>query len=164
MLGERPGTDAAPASMPLDARDGAFNDPLDGFDDPPVWVVRAGRRGSREKLDAGLRGLKLAIRGDSSFFAHAYRGTLIALVAAQLGVTPWGWCLLVLAASLVLMAELTHSAIDTLARAVGDPEEPPLRLAREIGTGIVLIAAVASGAVTITILTLKLGELLGWWR
>ena len=129
----------------------------------PTWTARAGRRNSREKLAAGLRGLKHAIRGDSSFFAHAYRGILIALTAALLGVNALSWCLLVLAACLVLVSELAHSAIDTLARALGDPEEPGLRMAREIATAGVLVAAFASGAVTITVLTLKFGELLGWW-
>ena len=85
----------------------------------------------RGKLAAGWRGLKAAVRGDSSFFAHFYRGTLIAIAAAMLGVNLWGWCLLVLGACLVLLAELTHSAVDTLARAVGDPRSsasrPPAR-------------------------------------
>jgi diacylglycerol kinase (ATP) len=133
------------------------------LDAPPPWIARAGRRNSREKFAAGLRGLKHAIRGDSSFFAHAYRGTLIALTAALLGVNIWGWCMLVIAACLVLLSELTHSAIDTLARAVGDPEEPRLKTVREIATAGVVAAAFASGAVTITVLTWKLGELLGWW-
>ena len=85
------------------------------------------------------------------------------MTAALLGVNPWGWCLLVIAACLVLLAELTHSAVDTLARAVGDPEEPRLSMAREIATAGVLVAAFASGAVTIIVLTWKFGELLGWW-
>ncbi len=129
----------------------------------PTWTARAGRRNSREKMAAGLRGLKHAIRGDSSFFAHAYRGILIALTAAMLGINALNWCLLVLAACLVLVSELGHSAIDTLARALGDPEEPGLKIAREIATAGVLVAALASGAVTITVLTLKFGELNGWW-
>ena len=37
-------------------------------------------------------------------------------------------------------------------------------MAREIATGGVLVAAVASGAVTITVLLTKLGDLLGWWH
>jgi diacylglycerol kinase (ATP) len=129
----------------------------------PPWTARAGRRNSREKFAAGLRGLKYAIRGDSSFFAHAYRGTLIALTAALLGVNIGGWCLLVLAACLVLLSELTHSAIDTLARIVGDPDEPRIKTVREIATAGVLVSAFAAGGVTITVLTRKLGELLGWW-
>jgi len=137
---------------------------FDELDAPETWVARAGRRNSREKFAAGLRGLKHAIRGDSSFFAHAYRGILIGLTAALLGVNPWGWCLLVLGACLVLISELTHSAIDTLARAIGDPEDLRLRVAREIATAGVLVAAFGSGAVTITVLTMKFGELLGWWN
>lgn len=126
-------------------------------------TARADRRNMRGKLYAGFRGLKHAVRGDSSFFAHAYRGTLIAITATLLGVNQWGWCLLVIAACLVLIAELSHSAVDTLARAIGDPEEPRLRMAREIAAACVLVAAFGSGAVTTIVLGWKLGELLGWW-
>lgn len=125
--------------------------------------ARAGRRSFRDKLLASLRGLKLALRGDSSFFAHAYRFILIALAAARLGVDANGWCLLVITAAFVLMAELTHSAIDTLARAVGDPEEPRLKAAREIATGGVLVAVGTWATIAVVVLTLKLGDLLGWW-
>jgi diacylglycerol kinase len=117
----------------------------------------------REKLAAGLRGLKYAIRGDSSFFAHAYRGLLIALAAGMLGVGPTSWCLLVLCAALVMIAELTHSAIETLARALADPEEFALKVAREIATACVLVAVVVTAAVAGTVLTLRLGSLLSWW-
>lgn len=136
---------------------------LDDLEASAPLRARAGRRNAREKFAAGLCGLKHAIRGDSSFFAHAYRGLLICMTAAMLRVNPLGWCLLVLGACLVLLSELTHSAVDTLARAIGDPEEPRLKAAREIAAGGVLVAAFSSGAVTIIVLTLKLGELLGWW-
>lgn len=144
--------------------DPAVEAPEPDFDPAPQWASRADQRGARAKLSAGLCGLKHAIRGDSSFFAHGYRGILIALTAALLQVGPLGWSLLVIAACLVLISELAHSAVDTLARAIGDPDEPQLRIAREIATAGVLVAAFGSGAVTITVLTLKLGELLGWWN
>jgi diacylglycerol kinase len=125
-------------------------------------TARADRRNVRGKLVAGIRGLKHAVRGDSSFFAHGYRGTLIAITATLLGVNQWGWCLLVLAACQVLLAELAHSAVDTLARAIGDPDEPRLCMAREIAAACVLVAAVGSGTVTAIVLVWKLAELLGW--
>jgi len=125
-------------------------------------TARADRRNTRSKLLAGFRGLKHAVRGDSSFFAHFYRGTLIAITAALLGVDPRGWCLLVIAACQVLLAELAHSAVDTLARAIGDPEEPRLNMAREIAAACVLVAAFGSGSVTVVVLVWKLAELLGW--
>ena len=125
-------------------------------------TTRADRRSARSKLMAGIRGLKYAVRGDSSFFAHGYRGSLIAITAALLGVNQWGWCLLVIAASLVLIAELGHSAVDALARSIGDPEETRLRIAREIAAAGVLVAAVGAGAVTSLVLGWKLAQLLGW--
>ncbi len=138
----------------LDAR-------LAEFASEPTWAARAGRRTFREKLTAGLRGLKHAFRGDSSFFAHAYRGLFIGLTAALLGVGPFPWCLLLLAAGLVLIAELAHSAVDTLARAFGDAEAPGPTIAREIATAGVLVAVVIFAAVSIVILTLRFIELLG---
>ena len=136
---------------------------LEDFQEDTAWISRAGRRTSREKLAAGFRGLKHAIRGDSSFFAHGYRGTFIALAAAILSVDPLGWCFLVISATLVLTAELTHSAVDNLARASGDPESPPFKMAREIGAAVVLVAGFGAGALTTTVLAVKFGEHLGWW-
>jgi diacylglycerol kinase (ATP) len=61
------------------------------------------------------------------------------------------------------MSELTHSAINALASALGEPDDPRLIITREIATAIVVVAAFASGAITITVLVLKLGDQLGWW-
>ena len=123
--------------------------------------ARAGRKNLREKLWAGLSGLKHAFRGDSSFFAHGYRVLLVALTAAMLGVNLQGWYLLVMAAVAIFTAELNHSAVDTLARAIGDPDEPRLKAAREIAAGGVLVAVCGSAAVVGTILVIKLVDLLG---
>ena len=77
--------------------------PVPGYDEhaldldaPSDLTAQADRRNTRGKLAAGWRGLKSAIRGDSSFFAHGYRGTLIAITAALLGIDQRGWCLLVI--------------------------------------------------------------------
>ena len=123
----------------------------------------ADRRNTFRKFAAGCRGIKHAARGDSSFFVHGYRGTLIAITAALLQIDQWGWCLLVICASFVLISELTNSAVDTLARAIGDPEEPRLNMAREMAAGGVLVAAFGTGTVTVIVLGSKLGKQLGWW-
>lgn len=163
--------DSGPASSnladDLDVKQGIADrgvDPdLDSSESVPVWTPRPDRRTTGEKFSAGLAGLKLAIRGDSSFFAHAYRALLIIITAAILRVSPIGWCFLVVSAALVLIAEMAHGAVDTLARALGDPEEPGLKAAREIATAGVLVAAVTSAVITLTVLGLKLGVQLGWW-
>ena len=132
--------------------------------DPVPLHSRAGRRSINDKLWAGLSGWKHAIRGDSSFFAHAYRACLVAITAGMLGVNFQGWIALVLAFSLIALAELNHSAVDTLARAVGDPEEPRLKVAREIAAGGVLAAVVGATTVVIVILTFRFGDMFNWLR
>ncbi len=156
-------TDAPPLSQTTPTTD-ELEARLAEWGQPEPWSARAGRRDARAKLAAGLVGMKLAFRGDSSFFAHAYRGLLIAMAAGLLGVGPSGWCFLVLAAGLVLIAELSHSAVDTLARSLGDPEAPGPKGAREIASAGVLVAVVVYAAVSITVLVLKLNDLLGWWH
>ena len=121
----------------------------------------AGRRDLREKLWAGLSGLKHAFRGDSSFFAHGYRVILVALTATMLGLGLQGWIVLVMAGCIIFIAELNHSAVDTLARAIGDPDEPRLKVAREIAAAGVLVAVTGSAVIVGVILSLKFAELLG---
>ncbi len=128
----------------------------------PSWGARAGRKNLKEKFWAGLSGVKHAVRGDSSFFAHAYRCVLIGVTAGMIGLSVHAWCLLALCACLVFFSEIVHSAIDTLARAVGDPEEPQLRIAREIAAGGVFICVVVAATITTIVLALRFGDLLNW--
>jgi len=158
--GEVPTALEVPATQVLPVP--GFDESKLNLDEPTDLAARADFRNTGRKLAAGWRGLKLAIRGDSSFFAHGYRGTLIAITGALLGINQWGWCLLIIAACLVLIAELASSAVDTLARAIGDPEEPLLKTAREIATSGVMVAAVGSGAITAIVLSWKFIDLMGW--
>ena len=167
MSDERRPNETGGASSTLDIEPAPGLQPVPDYDEHALDLdatndqnAQADRRNARRKFLAGWRGIKSAVRGDSSFFAHGYRGTLIAITAALLGVDQRGWCLLVIGACLVLIAELAHSAVDTLARAIGDPEEPRLNTAREIAAGGVLVAAVGSGAVTAIVLSWKFVELL----
>ena len=139
-----PDADATAAAPAASALPDPFEHLLPDRNASSETGAQADRKNVRGKLAAGWRGLKAAFRGDSSFFAHLYRGALIAITAALIGLNQWGWCLVILGASLVLIAELAHSAVDTLARAIGDPEEPRLKTAREIAAAGVFVAAFGS--------------------
>ncbi|MEI7922357.1 MAG: diacylglycerol kinase [Planctomycetota bacterium] len=122
-------------------------------------LSKADRRGGTiGKSWAGLNGLKLAIRGDSSFFAHAYRFTIVLMFGVMLQLAPIAWLLLALCAALVLMAELYNSAIDTIVRSPGhDPEHA--QAACDIGSACVLVSVTISAAVTIALFALRLKEI-----
>ena len=85
------------------------------------------------------------------------------MAAGLLGVGPSGWCFLVLAAGLVLdLSELTHSRRHFKARLLGDPEAPARTPGRSRRRRPVVVVVFAS--VSITVLVLKLNEMLGWWH
>ncbi len=133
---------------------------LPTVDDAPQW--RTGDTSLWSKVRSGSRGLQRAIQTNSSYFAHAYRGFLIILSGAILGISPIGWCFLTIAAALVLTSELFHTAIEAIAASVATESNPQLRDAREIASGAVLVASVTSAVITITVLVTRLGVLLDW--
>jgi len=79
------------------------------------------RRSWRDKFRDAFHGLKLGIRGHSSFAVHFFAAALVVLTALILGCEPWEWGLLTLAIGLVLTAELGNSALETLFRGL-DPQ------------------------------------------
>jgi diacylglycerol kinase (ATP) len=132
---------------------------------PPHWLVPSARepRTGRAKALAGLRGLKLALRRDSSFFAHAYRGVLVILAAMTLGVDVRGWCLLFAAGGMVLVAELALTAIAVLGRSVEGVHPEGLRASQEIAQGMALVATLVAFGVAGAVLLERFGQLQGWW-
>lgn len=115
----------------------------------------------RTRLGSALRGLKHALRRDSSYFAHGYRAILIILIGAILGIGPMAWCMLAIGAGLVLVAELARSSIEALADQL--PDTPPVRMAREIAAAISLVAVTTAIALAFTVFLIKFGDLQGWW-
>src|SRR5690242_6920041 len=74
------------------------------------------RRPWRHKFGAALRGMKLGVRGHSSFFVHFFFGALVVAAGIILGCEMMEWCILLLCIAMVLTAELFNSAIETLFR------------------------------------------------
>ena len=78
------------------------------------------RRSWRAKFGDAFRGLKLGIRGHSSFFVHFFFAALVVAAAVVFHCTPPEWCLLLGCIGLVLTAEMFNSAIETLFRGLDD--------------------------------------------
>lgn len=150
-----PDEEAAKLAMALDALE-AESSTL------PAATIDRKRVTTRLKLAEGARGIKQAIRAESSFFAHAYRGLLIAISAIILGVPAIGWCFLLISAALVLLAETFRCTIHVILDELDDPDEPRFVAAREIASGGLLFASITSAGLTLMVLTSRLGELLGW--
>ncbi len=129
-------------------------------------LTRADRRGGTlGKSWAGLNGLKLAIRGDSSFFAHGYRFTIVLMFGVMIQLPPLAWIILSICGGLILLSELFNSAIDALARvgtgkSPNEVEDEHAQAARDIGSACVLVSVIVGAAVTLALFGMRLHELL----
>lgn len=99
------------------------------------------------KFRDALRGLKLGIRGHSSFAVHFFFAVLVVAAAVALGCEMLHWCLLALCIGSVLTAELFNSALETLFRGLDEDTRDRSWQALDIAAGAVLAASVTAALV-----------------
>jgi diacylglycerol kinase len=120
-------------------------------------------RSWRRKLADALRGLKVGVRGQSSFFVHFFAGAAVIVAAMVLDCTRLQWCVLVLCIAGVLACEMFNSALEQMAKAIDREDNPHLADALDIGSAAVLIASIGAAVAGTVILGYRLGVLLRWW-
>ena len=98
------------------------------------------KRSWSRKIGDALRGIRLGVRGHSSFFVHVPCAILAFALAAILKCDRIEWCLIVGCVGFVLAAELANSAIEALFHALDEHTKGRM-------IGCLDIAAATSGAV-----------------
>lgn len=119
---------------------------------PPRW----GR-----KFATAFRGIKLGIRGHSSFFVHFFFAALVLAAAVVFSCTLEQWCLLLGCIGLVLTAELFNSAIETLFRHLDEETRQRAWPALDIAAGAVLLASLTASLIGLLIFLSRLASFLG---
>lgn len=112
----------------------------DPWGEPPAETEKPVRKWRHKFYDA-LHGLKLGIRGHSSFFVHFFFAALVIVAAIVLRCEWVEWCILTGCIGLVLTAELFNSAIETLCRALDESTRERCKPALDIAAGAVLLAS-----------------------
>src|SRR5260370_29183183 len=110
---------------------------------PSPNVPRA--RGAR--LRDACRGLKLGIRGRSSFSVHFFFAALIAAAAIVLRCEFAEWCILAGCVGAALAAELFYSAMQTLIRGMDERTKPRAVPSLDISASAVLVVRIFVGAI-----------------
>jgi diacylglycerol kinase len=105
------------------------------------------RRPWRDKFREAARGVKLGVRGHSSFSVHAFFAALALAAAAVLGFDAAEWCVVLLCVGGVMTAELVNSAIETLFRGLDDETKGRIVGCLDIAAGAVLVAGLTAAAV-----------------
>jgi len=114
-----------------------------------------------QKFANAARGIKIAVRGESSFFVHLFATTVVVLAGAALGISRVSWCLLTLCIAVVLVAEMFNTAIERLSRVVTEEPNPRVRDVLDVCAGAVLLAAIGAALVGILLLGHPLLHCLG---
>jgi diacylglycerol kinase len=127
---------------------------MNGF--PPAQIesqepesAAAPRRRSpwRAKFGHAFRGLKLGVRGHSSFFVHFFFAALVVAAAIVLGCDLLEWCVLLGCIGMVLTAELVNSAIETLFRGLDEATKARVWPCLDIAAGAVLLASAVAALI-----------------
>jgi diacylglycerol kinase len=129
----------------------------------PVDDVTARRKPRRSWLDKfrdAFRGLKLGIRGHSSFFVHFFFAALVVAAGLALRCELVDWCLLIGCIGMVLTAELFNSAIETIFHGLDETTKPRVRACLDIAAGAVLMASITAVLIGILIFLSRLITLL----
>lgn len=133
--------------------------------EPPPWEPDAPadkpRRPWRDKFRDAFRGVKLGVRGHSSFFVHFFCAAVVVAAAIVLRCEPLEWCVLLGCIGLVLTAELFNSAVETLFHGQDAATKARTKGALDIAAGAVLLASGTALVVGALIFLLRLAALLG---
>jgi diacylglycerol kinase len=115
------------------------------------------------KFRDAFRGLKAGVRGQATFFVHFFAAVAVIAAAAVLRVDLPEWCLLLLCITVVLVAEMFNSALESMAKAITDENDPHIGNSLDIAAAAVLVASIGAAIVGAIIFIHRLGILLGWW-
>jgi diacylglycerol kinase len=121
---------------------------------------RRPHRAWRRKFGDAFRGLKLGVRGHSSFFVHFFFAALVLAAAVVLRCTLTEWCLLLGCIGMVFTAELFNSAIETLIRNLGEAAPPQTKAVLDIAAAAVLVASLTASVIGIIVFLHSLAALL----
>jgi diacylglycerol kinase len=113
--------------------------------DPPVKYRP--RRSWKSKFRDAFRGLKLGVRGHSSFFVHFFFAVLVLAAGMVLRCGALEWCLLLGCIGTVLTAELFNSAVETIYRGLDEETKPRIRPCLDIAAGAVLLASMTAAVI-----------------
>ncbi len=110
----------------------------------------------RDKFKEAFRGVKLGVRGHSSFSVHFFFTALVVAAALVLGLGWTEWCLILLCVGAVITSELFNSAIETLFHGLDPESKSRIHGCLDIAAGAVLVASLTAALVGTLVFLRKL--------
>ena len=101
----------------------------------------------RDKFREAFRGLKLGVRGHSSFSVHFFFAALVAATAFALDFDWREWCLILGCIGAVIAAELFNSAIETLFHGLDGETKDRIVGCLDIAAAAVLMTSITAAVI-----------------
>ena len=117
----------------------------------PDAEPRRPRRSWSAKFATAFRGLKLGVRGHSSFSVHFFVAAGVLAAATVLQCDRSEWCILIACIGGVLTTELLNSAVETLFRGLDYETRERAWHALDISAGAVLLASTTASLIGLII-------------
>jgi diacylglycerol kinase len=128
--------------------------------DPGSAPARKPRRW-RDKFHEALRGVKLGVRGQTSFYAHFFAAALAIAAGVALECEAIEWCLLVGCIGAVFTAELFNSCLETLFHALDRETKARMTGCLDIAAGAVLVASITAAVIGAIIFGRRIAAIFG---
>ena len=122
-------------------------------------------RHSRPLTDSfrdAFRGVAFVLRTQRNSWIHLLAASLVTAAGLALGLTLPEWAVLALAVTLVLVAEMVNTALETLLDALSPEYHPLVGAAKDVAAGAVLLSSVGAVIVGLLVLGVRLVHLFGW--
>jgi diacylglycerol kinase len=101
----------------------------------------------------------IGIVGQASFRVHFGVALVVFLLAFQLPISRWGWCVLIVCVGLVLALELVNTVIERLTKVLHPSHDPEIGNLLDIAAGAVLVVAIAAACCGLLVLGPPLWQL-----
>ena len=99
-----------------------------------------------------LRGIAVMLASQHNAWIHGVATVAVCVLGAALGVSPLGWCALILAMVAVWTAEALNTAFELLCDVAAPEFHPLVEKAKDVAAGAVLIAAIGAAGVGLLVL------------
>ena len=110
-----------------------------------------------ESFACAFRGIYIAMATERNFKIHLAAAVIAIALGIWVGLSTAGWCMIVLAISMVLTAECINTALEKMSDVVsGGEKHDGIRNAKDIAAGGVWLAAIAAMIIGVVILIIPL--------
>ena len=119
-------------------------------------------RGRRNSFKFASSGFFYVLRTQKNAWLHLVATVVVVLLALWLQIDRLEWLAILLVIGLVWMAEFMNTALEVIVDLASPEKHPLAKVGKDVGAASVLIAAILSVIIGISILWQPLIEKLGW--